>query len=74
MDLVQYVHENNVDCDLWTGDTLDVPMTPEVAKNARDVFEDLKAAGGNVDHIKVTQDPTEAAKVLTYLLYHASYH
>ncbi|KAJ4523235.1 hypothetical protein HRR78_000730 [Exophiala dermatitidis] len=60
--LVKYVRENNVDCDLWVGDTLDVPMTPEIAKAAKQDFESYKAAGGKVDHIKVTQDPAEATK------------
>lgn len=63
-DLVQYVREHDVDCDLWVGDTLDVPVDPEVASITKDTFERLKAAGGNVDHIKVTHDPAEAAKVL----------
>lgn len=62
---MQYVRENDIDCDLWVGDTLDVPVTPEVAELAKDTFERCKAAGGKVDHIKVTQDPAEAAKVLT---------
>lgn len=52
-----------MNCDLWVGDTLDVPMTPEIADKARDTFERYKAAGGNVDHIKVTHDPAEAAKI-----------
>ncbi|RFU32978.1 hypothetical protein B7463_g3391, partial [Scytalidium lignicola] len=62
-DLVQYVRENNVDCDLWVGDTLDVPVTQEVADITKDSFDRLKAAGGKVDHIKVTHDPAEAAKI-----------
>ena len=60
--LVAYVKENNVDCDLWVGETLDVPLDDEVAKLAREVFERYASVGGKVDHIKVTQDPTEAAK------------
>jgi hypothetical protein len=62
-DLVQYIRENDIDCDLWVGDTLDVPVTPDVADIAKDAFNRLKAAGGKVDHIKVTHDPAEAAKV-----------
>lgn len=62
-DLVQYVRQNNVDCDLWVGDTLDVPVTPEVAAIARDTYEAFKAAGGRVDHIKVFHDPATAAQV-----------
>lgn len=61
--LVNYVREEGVNCDLWVGDTFDVPITPEIADKARDVFERYKAAGGNVGHIKVTHDPAEAAKI-----------
>ena len=64
--LVRYVRENDVDCDLWVGDTLDVPMTPEVAVLAKENFERYTRAGGKVDHIKVTQDPAEASKVLKH--------
>lgn len=60
---MQYIEENNVDCEHWSGDTLDVPITPRAAKIAREIFEQYKAAGGKVDHIKVTQDPEEAAQV-----------
>lgn len=52
-----------MDCDLWVGDTYDVAMTPEVAELAMSTFEKYKAAGGKVDHIKVHDDPAEAAKV-----------
>jgi hypothetical protein len=38
-------------------------MTPKVAELAMDVFEKYKAAGGKVDHIKVFDDPVEAAQV-----------
>jgi glycine/D-amino acid oxidase-like deaminating enzyme len=62
-----------VDCDLWIGDTLDVPMTPEVASVAKDVFEDFKAAGGKIDHIKITHDPVEAAKISRIKDAHACY-
>ncbi|KAF1849692.1 DAO-domain-containing protein [Cucurbitaria berberidis CBS 394.84] len=61
--LVAYVQENNVDCDLWVGETLDVPLDEDVAKAARDVFERYANAGGKVDHIKVTHDPAKAAKI-----------
>lgn len=61
--LVAYVRENNVDCDLWVGDTLDVPVDDEVARLAKEVFERYKEAGGRIDHIKVTQDPVEAAQI-----------
>ncbi|KAH8881112.1 DAO-domain-containing protein [Thozetella sp. PMI_491] len=61
--LVSYVREEKVDCDLWVGDTLDVPMTQEVAAAAKDNFDRFKAAGGKTDHIKVTLDPTEASKI-----------
>lgn len=59
--LTAYVKDHNVECDLWIGDTLDVPLDDEVAKVAREVFERYKTAGGKVDHIKVTHDPVEAA-------------
>ncbi|KAJ9148274.1 FAD dependent oxidoreductase-domain-containing protein [Pleurostoma richardsiae] len=62
-DVVAYVKENHVDCDLWVGDTLDVPVTPEAADKAKNTFERFKAAGGKVDHIKVTQDRQEAAEL-----------
>ncbi|KAJ4364988.1 hypothetical protein N0V83_008604 [Neocucurbitaria cava] len=58
--LVAYVKENNVDCDLWVGETLDVPLDDEVAELAREVFGRYKEAGGKVDHITVTQDPAAA--------------
>ncbi|KAK7973070.1 FAD dependent oxidoreductase [Apiospora saccharicola] len=61
--LVAYVREHNVDCDLWVGDTLDVPMDAETASLAQEVFERYRAAGGRVDHIKVTSDPEEAARI-----------
>jgi hypothetical protein len=60
---VKYIRENNVDCDLWVGDTLDVPIAPEVASTAKKNFERYKAAGGKVDQIKVTHDPATAAEV-----------
>ncbi|ORY56901.1 FAD dependent oxidoreductase-domain-containing protein [Pseudomassariella vexata] len=62
-DLVKYVQDEKVDCDLWVGDTLDVPMTKEVADMSKHVFERYKVAGGKVDHIKVTLDPAEAASI-----------
>ena len=60
--LVAYVKENNVNCDLWFGETLDVPLDEEVAKIAREIFERYVEAGGKVDHIQVTHDPVEAAQ------------
>ncbi|KAJ5747042.1 uncharacterized protein N7511_008738 [Penicillium nucicola] len=60
--VVHYITENNVDCELWVGDTLNVPMTDEAAKIAQETFDSYHAAGGNVDHIKVTHDPTLAAE------------
>ncbi|EED12969.1 conserved hypothetical protein [Talaromyces stipitatus ATCC 10500] len=62
-EVVRYINENNVDCELWTGDTLDVPLDSWAAELAKETFERYKAAGGKVDHIKVTQDPEEAAKI-----------
>jgi hypothetical protein len=58
--LVAYVKENNVDCDLWIGDTLD----KEVAKATKEIFEGYRDAGGKIDHIKITHDQEEAAKDL----------
>lgn len=60
---MQYIKENNVDCEHWSGHTLDVPITPRAAKIAKETYEQYKAAGGNVDHIKVTEDPEKAAQV-----------
>lgn len=62
LQVVQYIQENNVDCEHWSGDTLDVPITPQAARIAKETFQRYKAAGGKVDHIKFTQDPEEAAK------------
>lgn len=61
--VVKYVRDNNVDCEFWEGENLDVPLTKEVAELAKDNFDRLKAAGGKVDHIKVTQDPKEAEAI-----------
>lgn len=58
--LVEYVRENEVDCDLWVGDTLDVPVDEEVAKTAKEVFQRYKDAGGDVGHIRVTENEDEA--------------
>ena len=62
-EVVKYIKENSVDCEHWSGDTLDVPVTPQAAENAKKTFERYKAAGGKVDHIKVTNDPKKAAEV-----------
>uniref|UniRef100_A0A8H7K554 FAD dependent oxidoreductase domain-containing protein n=1 Tax=Bionectria ochroleuca TaxID=29856 RepID=A0A8H7K554_BIOOC len=61
--VVDYVRSNNVDCELWVGDTLDVPVTWESADDAKEIFERYKTAGGNFDHIKVTNDPVKARQV-----------
>lgn len=61
--LISYVRYNNVDCDLWVGDTLDVPIDDEVAELAKVIFDRYKDAGGKVDHIRVTQEPAEAARI-----------
>ncbi|KAI4950480.1 hypothetical protein J4E91_004363 [Alternaria rosae] len=60
--LVAYVKENNVDCDLWVGETLDVPLDDEVAKVAKETFKRYAEAGGKVDHIQVIHNPVEAAQ------------
>ncbi|PVH74127.1 DAO-domain-containing protein [Cadophora sp. DSE1049] len=62
-DVVAYVKENKVDCDFWVGDTLDVPTSSASARATKEAYEGLKAAGGIVDHIKVTLDPVEASKI-----------
>lgn len=61
--LVNYVRECDVDCDLWVGDTLDVPVDDEVATLAKEVFERYREAGGQVDHIKATYNPADAARI-----------
>ncbi|KAH6639729.1 FAD dependent oxidoreductase-domain-containing protein [Boeremia exigua] len=61
--LVDYIREHDVNCDLWVGDTLDVPVDDEVARLAKEVFDRYKEAGGRTNHIKVTQDPADAARV-----------
>ncbi|KAH9837402.1 FAD dependent oxidoreductase [Teratosphaeria destructans] len=60
--MVAYIRKYNVDCDLWVGDTFDVPMSADVARIAHENFAQFEAAGGNVDHIEVTTDPAEAAR------------
>lgn len=71
-EVVGYVRRHEVDCDLWVGDTLDVPLTPEAAAIAKATFERCKAAGGKVDHVKVTHDPAEAEKVRLQGRHHTS--
>ncbi|KAF7291471.1 FAD-dependent oxidoreductase [Mycena kentingensis (nom. inval.)] len=61
--LVAFVQKEKVDCDLWIGDTLDVAMADEVAEKAKAVFDEYKAYGGNVDHVKYISDPVQAEKV-----------
>lgn len=61
--LISYIRDNNVECDLWVGDTLDVPLDDEVAKLAKVVFERYKEARGKVDHIKVTHNAVEATQI-----------
>jgi glycine/D-amino acid oxidase-like deaminating enzyme len=61
--LVKYVQDNNVDCDLWIGDTLDVPLDEDVAEMTKEIFERYREAGGKVDHIRVIHDPAEAAQI-----------
>jgi glycine/D-amino acid oxidase-like deaminating enzyme len=61
--LVAYVKENNVNCDLWVGDTMDVALDDDVAKIAKEIFERYADAGGKVDHIKATHDPAQAARI-----------
>jgi glycine/D-amino acid oxidase-like deaminating enzyme len=60
--LVIQVQDNNVDCDLWVGYTLEVPLD-DIAKVTKEVFERYRDADGKVDHIRVTHDPAEAAQI-----------
>ncbi|KAH6875332.1 FAD dependent oxidoreductase-domain-containing protein [Alternaria rosae] len=60
--LVAYVKENNVDCDLWVGETLDVPLDDGVAKVAKETFKRYAEAGGKVEHTQVIHNPVEAAQ------------
>ncbi|KAJ7618032.1 DAO-domain-containing protein [Roridomyces roridus] len=67
--LVEFVEKAKVDCDLWVGDTFDVAMSPEVARDVVAAFDAYKAYGeksaygGKVDHINYISDPAEAEKV-----------
>jgi len=61
--LNKYVEENKVDCDLWTGETYNVAMSPQVAELAHEVFLSYQSAGGKTDHITVMRDPVTAEKM-----------
>ncbi|KAF8177553.1 DAO-domain-containing protein [Mycena galopus ATCC 62051] len=61
--VVEYIRQENVDCDLWVGDTLDVAMSKEVAAENVAVYDAYKAYGGKVDHIKYISDAAEAEQV-----------
>ncbi|KAJ6493198.1 DAO-domain-containing protein [Mycena sanguinolenta] len=61
--LVNYIQKENVDCDLWVGDTLDVAMSKEVATQGAGVYNAYKAYGGKVDRINYISDAAEAEKV-----------
>ncbi|KAF7350695.1 FAD-dependent oxidoreductase [Mycena sanguinolenta] len=61
--VVDYVRKENVDCDLWVGDTLDVAMSKEVASQVAAVYNDYKSHGGNVDRVNYISDAAEAEKV-----------
>ncbi|KAJ6516668.1 DAO-domain-containing protein [Mycena vitilis] len=61
--LVNFVRKENVDCDLWVGDTFDVAMSQDIVNKSVAVFEAYTAYGGKVDHIKHISDPVEAEKV-----------
>jgi len=52
-----------VDCDLWIGNTLDVPIDDEVARITKTVYNCCKNAGANMDHIAVTEDADVAAQI-----------
>ena len=61
--IVEYARENNVDCDLFVGDTYDVPVTTEAAETAANTYDAIKAVGGRLQHVRATADPAEAEKV-----------
>ncbi|KAF4119477.1 FAD dependent oxidoreductase [Geosmithia morbida] len=61
--LVSYVRENDVACDLWVGDTFDVPVTKEAADAAASAMKRFMAAGGKTEHIKIINDPKAAAEL-----------
>ncbi|ORY35319.1 putative FAD dependent oxidoreductase [Naematelia encephala] len=61
--VVQYVKDENVDCDLWVGKSYEVSMTPDVAEQATKIYADVVAAGGKTDNITVVTDPAEAEKI-----------
>ena len=61
--IVEYVRENNVDCDLFVGDTYDVPVTTEAAETAAQTYDAVKAVGGRLQPVRATSDPAEAEKV-----------
>lgn len=63
MSLVQYVRENNVECDLWVGETLDVAIDADASELANNTFGRFKAAGGRVDHVTIISDPAQAVEV-----------
>lgn len=67
-EVVTYVQEHNVDCDLWIGDTFDVPITEDAADTARAALDAFQEAGGKANHVKVIDDPIKAAEVF----YHPS--
>ncbi|KAK7043508.1 FAD-dependent oxidoreductase [Favolaschia claudopus] len=60
---VEYICKENVDCELWVGDTLDVAMTAEIASRAAAVYNAYKSYGGNLDNVQYISDPMEAEKV-----------
>ena len=61
--IVAYVRDNNVDCDLFVGDTYDVPVTTEAFEMAARTYDAVKAVGGRLQHVRATTDPAEAEKV-----------
>ncbi|WVQ77774.1 hypothetical protein IAR50_007464 [Cryptococcus sp. DSM 104548] len=61
--LVAFVKDNGVDCDLWTGKTMDVFMDKDSAAQGASTFEAFQAAGGDVSGIKVTSDRDEARRI-----------
>ncbi|ODN72873.1 hypothetical protein L202_08300 [Cryptococcus amylolentus CBS 6039] len=61
--MVAFIKDNEVDCDLWTGKTMDVFMDEESTTKAAGVFQAFQEAGGDVSAIEVTSERSKARKV-----------
>ncbi|KII89732.1 hypothetical protein PLICRDRAFT_39889 [Plicaturopsis crispa FD-325 SS-3] len=61
--LVDFVRKEQIDADMWLGDTLDVAMTAEIAQAGISEFEAYARAGGNVSRVQMITDKAEAARI-----------